>query len=81
MPIGLLANGIQVRLVYAPRWETSGYVTFSLADMAKVAGRPTFAALHMLLDSERLFSLPERQRLPVILADKGCCVPSNRPYL
>ena len=29
--------------------ETSGYMTFHLADMAKVAGRPIFAALHMLL--------------------------------
>ena len=37
--------------------------------MAEVSGRPIFAALHMLLCAERLFSLPEKQRLPAILAD------------
>ena len=37
--------------------------------MAQVAGRPIFAALHMLLCEERLFSLGEKQRLPAILAD------------
>jgi hypothetical protein len=69
VPFGLLVNGTQVRMVYAPRGETSGYATFSVADMAKVAGRPIFAALHMLLNVERLFSVPERQRLSAILAD------------
>ncbi len=68
-PIGLLVNGTQLRLVYAPRGETSGYATFSVAEMAQVAGRPIFAALHMLLCEERLFSLGEKQRLPAILAD------------
>ena len=37
--------------------------------MAEVAGRPIFAALHMLLQAERLFTLAEKQRLPAILAD------------
>ncbi len=69
VPFGLLVNGTHLRLVYAPRGETSGYATFSVSDMAKVAGRPIFAALHMLLCAERLFSLPEKQRLPAILAD------------
>jgi N-6 DNA Methylase len=69
VPVGLLFNHTQLRLVYAPRGETSGYATFSVADMAAVAGRPIFAALQMLLSAERLFSLPEKQRLPAILAD------------
>jgi hypothetical protein len=69
MPIGLLCNGTHLRLVYAPRGETSGYMTFAVAEMAQVAGRPIFAALHMLLSTERLFSLAENQRLPAILAD------------
>ena len=34
-----------------------------------MAGRPIFAGLHMLLSAERLFSLPEPQRLPAILAE------------
>jgi len=69
VPIGLLANGTHLRLVYAPRGETSGHVTFPVAAMAEVPGRPIFAALHMLLSAERLFSLPDRQRLPAILAE------------
>jgi hypothetical protein len=69
VPIGLLCNATQLRLVYAPRGETSGFATFSVSEMAQVAGRSIFAALHMLLCEERLFSLGEKQRLPAILAD------------
>jgi len=69
VPLGLLVNGRQIRMVYAPRGETSGYLTFGVAEMAQVAGRSIFAALHMLLCEERLFSLGEKQRLPAILAD------------
>jgi len=67
VPIGLLYNRSQFRLVYAPRGETSGYATFNVDEMAQVAGRPMFAALHMLLGVERLFSLANKQRLPYIL--------------
>ena len=67
VPIGLLFNRGQFRLVYAPRGETSGYATFNVDEMAQVAGRPMFAALHMLLGVERLFSLADKQRLPYIL--------------
>ncbi len=69
IPIGLLFNGTELRLVYAPYGETSGYASFRVSEMAQVAGRPIFAALHMLLCGERLFSLPEKRRLPAILAD------------
>ena len=69
VPIGILLNGTHVRLVYAPRGETSGYLTFPVATMIEVAGRPILAALEMLLCAERLFSLPSAQRLPTILAD------------
>lgn len=69
VPIGLLTNGTHLRLVYAPRGETSGHMTFPVQAMTEVAGRPIFAALHMLLSAERLFSLPEKQRLPAILEE------------
>ena len=59
IPIGLLFNGRQIRLVYAPEKELSGYATFN-AEMVKVAGRPIFAAFHMLLSFERLYSVGER---------------------
>lgn len=67
VPIGLLCNGRQVRLVYAPRGESSGHATFNVAEMVQVAGRPMFAALHMLLSADRMFTLPDNQRLPAIL--------------
>ena len=40
---------------------------FKLAEMVKVAGRPIFAAFHMLLSFERLYSVAERERLPAVL--------------
>ncbi len=67
--IGLLVNGRQVRLVYAPEKELSGHITFNLGDMVKVAGRPIFAALQMLLNAERLYSVADEERLPAILAN------------
>ena len=69
VPIGLLVSGTHLRLVYAPRGESSGYLTFAVGEMAKVAGRPIFAALTMLLCADRLFTMAEKQRLPAILAD------------
>jgi hypothetical protein len=69
VPIGLLFNHTQLRLVYAPRGETSGYATFNVSDMASVAGRPIFAALRMLLHQDRLFRGSDKERLPAILAD------------
>ncbi|HUY32614.1 MAG TPA: DNA methyltransferase [Pirellulales bacterium] len=69
VPIGLSLNGTQLRLVYAPRGETSGHITFPVAATCQVAGRPIFAALVMLLSAERLYSVAPKQRLPAILAD------------
>src|SRR5271157_3628321 len=71
VPIGLLSNGTHLRLVYAPRGETSGHLTFPVQAMTEVAGRPIFAALQMLLSAERLFTLPEKQRLSYILSESG----------
>jgi len=70
IPVGLLVNGRQIRLVFAPRGESSGYLTFCVADMMSVAGRPILAAVHLLLSVDRLFLLQqETQRLPAILAE------------
>ncbi len=69
VPLGILCSGTHLRLVYAPRGETSGYLTFTVAEMMTVAGRPIFSGLHMLLAAERLFSLPEKERLPALLAE------------
>jgi hypothetical protein len=69
VPIGLLFNGTQIRLVYAPSGESSGYLTFPVKAMCEVAGRPIVSALHMLLSAERLFTLESSRRLPAILRE------------
>ena len=68
IPAGLLVSPDAIRLVYAPKGETSGHITFKVSEMAQVAGRPILAALHMLLSAERLFTLADEQRLPALLA-------------
>ncbi|MBD2150431.1 N-6 DNA methylase [Pseudanabaena sp. FACHB-1277] len=55
IPMGLLTNGKELRLVYAPEGESSGYLTFSFAAMAEVAGRSLLSAFYMLLSSYRVF--------------------------
>ena len=69
VPLGLLTNGFEVRVVYAPKGETSGYMTFPVKAMTEPAGRTIFGAFLMLLGNDRLFTLPDEARLPAILAD------------
>ena len=49
IPVGLLWNGVALRLVYAPRGESSGHVTFPIDAMTEVAGRSIVAALDAVL--------------------------------
>ena len=65
--IGLLTSPERIRLVYAPKGESSGHVTFPIHQMTMAANWPMLAALHLLLHSDRLFIGPENQRLPAIL--------------
>jgi hypothetical protein len=67
IPTGLLCTPQVVRLVHAPKGETSGHITFRVADMATVMGRPILAALDLLLGEFRLFRAPARERLPALL--------------
>lgn len=57
----------ELRLVYAPKGETSGYVTFPLRDLRTVAGRSMLGGLKLLLDSVRLFADASDRRLPALL--------------
>lgn len=66
---GLLVNGRTLRLVSAPRGESSGWLDFGVGDMAQTAGRPICSALRMLLSEQRLLALPRHQRLTALLAD------------
>ncbi len=68
-PIGLLCNGREIRLIYAPRGESSGYLTFPVKAMTEVAGRLILGALEMLLGKTRLYTAPAKDRLPQILAN------------
>ena len=69
VPMGLLLNGFEVRLVFAPKGETSGYLTFPVKAMIEPAGRTILGAFLMLLGQDRLFTLPDENRLPAILAE------------
>jgi N-6 DNA Methylase len=68
VPIGLLSNGYEARLVYAPHGESSGWLSFRVNDMASVSGRPIFDAFVMLLSRTRWFGVAPEQQLPSILA-------------
>lgn len=69
VPAGLLCNGVELRLVYAPRGESSGHLGFPVAEMCTVGGRPLLAAMHMLLCEHRLFGAGDGQRLLDLLAE------------
>ncbi len=66
---GLLVNGTALRLVSAPRGESSGWMDFRVGDMAQTAGRPICSALRLLLSEQRLLALPRHQRLTALLTD------------
>ena len=67
VPAGVLFNGRTIRLVSAPRGESSGWVDFRVADMVQTAGRPISTALRLLLNERRLLTLPRDQRLTALL--------------
>lgn len=68
-PAGLLFDGRALRLLSAPRGESSGWLDFRVADMLQTAGRPISTALRLLLGQNRLLALPRAQRLAALLED------------
>jgi hypothetical protein len=64
---GLLFNGAQLRLVVAPKGESSGHLTFPLAELAEVGGRLMFAGLELLLGQSPVFLDPDGYRLADVL--------------
>lgn len=66
--IGLLSNGTHIKLIYAPKGENSGSLTFIVKDMTEIAGRPILSAFYMLLENYRLLAAPSEVRLPALLA-------------
>lgn len=67
--VGVMITGHELRLVYAPRGETSGWIAFPLRSMATVAGRPMLAGLKLVLGAFRLFNAPADQRLRFLLRE------------
>lgn len=64
---GILLTDDQLRLVYAPKGETSGWLSFPLRALAKVAGRPMLGGLKNILNAAMLHNRPQDQRLPTLL--------------
>ena len=69
VPAGLLFNGRALRLLSAPRGESSGWLDFQVSDMVQTAGRPLSTAMRLLLSQARLLALPRAQRLAALLED------------
>lgn len=72
VPIGLLSNGSEIRLVYAPSGaasEASGHLAFRIDDLAASGGQPILDAFVMLLHEKRLFGVAEQHSLPALLAE------------
>jgi hypothetical protein len=67
IPTGLLLTDTHLRLVYAPRGETSGWVAFPVRELATVGGRPMLGGLKLLLNATRLFTDGRARRLPNLL--------------
>ncbi|MDE0626109.1 MAG: N-6 DNA methylase [Bryobacterales bacterium] len=66
---GMLFNGRVIRLVSAPRGESSGWLDFRVRDMLETSGRPILAAMRLLLGEARLLRVPERARLTALLKE------------
>ena len=59
VPIGLISNGTNFRLIYAPPKENSGAITFPVGAMTEVSGRLILGAFQLLLGSWSLRSAAE----------------------
>ena len=66
---GLLFNGLAIRLISAPKGESSGWMEFRVVDMVQTSGRPICAAMRLLLRQSRLLAVPGPQRLAALLED------------
>ena len=67
VPAGLLYNGAALRLISAPKGESSGWLDFRVGDMLQTAGRPISTAMRELLGQTRLLSVPTERRLAALL--------------
>ena len=66
VPLGILSNGREIRLFYAPRGETAGHLTFDATHMTGTAGRLIVGGLHELLKAYRLTNAPSKALLTAL---------------
>ncbi|MBY5798418.1 N-6 DNA methylase [Rhizobium leguminosarum] len=64
---GILVTDSELRLIHAPRGETSGWLRFPLRSLGEVGGRPMLGGLKLLLSSFRLHNDAPERRLPALL--------------
>ncbi|WP_454747507.1 DNA methyltransferase [Ciceribacter selenitireducens] len=65
--VGLLIARNTLRLVYAPRGETAGWISWPLAALGRVEGRPMLAGLKLCLGRNALFTgAPDKRLRPVL---------------
>jgi hypothetical protein len=69
VPVGLLSNGEELRLVYAPLEGASGHIPFRIADMGQSDGRVILDAFLSLLEERRWFGVRMEDRLPALLVE------------
>lgn len=67
VPAGLLISDTLIRLVYAPKGETSGWLGFPIRSLATIQGRPMLSGLKLVLDDSALFTNDDARRLPGLL--------------
>ncbi|CAO4140858.1 N-6 DNA methylase [Methylorubrum aminovorans] len=67
VPAGLLISDTLIRLVYAPKGETSGWLGFPIRSLATIQGRPMLGGLKLVLDDSALFTNDDARRLPSLL--------------
>lgn len=64
---GLLIARNTLRLIYAPRGETAGWITWPLAALGRVEGRPMLAGLKLCLGRNAFFTgAPEKRLRPIL---------------
>lgn len=68
VPVGLLTNRRVIRLIYAPKGQSSGWIDFRIADMIDPAGAPILDAFIVLLRAERWLSVASEETLPGLMA-------------
>lgn len=67
--VGILVARGTLRLIYAPRGETAGWISWPLAALGRVEGRPMLAGLKIALGREAFFVGEPKQRLRPLLRE------------